>query len=211
MGYRSQVALKTTTEGWILMKKLNDSIEKEEDKPLAYMTVEQTPTGFYKISHTDIKWYDGYSQVENFNLAMDRMTEQDIPFVFIRIGEDVDDIEVRNNWTDDMPDTIETFEPQTDIYDEDAGAYKTIMEDGKEVEYKDLFTPKPTSDTRDIDAKMKGIMFDLFDEYEEYDDIKDALRSLNSEGSVTDSEYDWALEHWDRYLTMWEEIKSHGI
>ena len=38
MGYRSQIALKTTTEGWILLRKLNDRIENEEDKPLAHLT-----------------------------------------------------------------------------------------------------------------------------------------------------------------------------
>lgn len=142
MGYRSQVALKTTTEGWILMKKLNDSVKEKEDKPLFVMTVETTPEGYYKISHPCLKWYDEFPQVQNFNLAMDQMTEQDIPFVFIRIGEDIDDIEMRNNWTDDMPDELSTFEPQTEIYDDSEGNYKTIMEDGKDVEYKDLFTPK---------------------------------------------------------------------
>ena len=141
MGYRSQVALKTTTEGWILMKRLNDKIEKDEDKPLFAMTVEMTPTGYYKISNSDIKWYDSYSNVENFNLAMDQMREQDIPFVFITIGEDYNDISIINNWTSDMPDALETFEVETSIIDEDEGAYKTIMEDGVEKEYKDLFTP----------------------------------------------------------------------
>lgn len=136
MGYRSRIALKTTTEGWILLRRLNNKVEPEHDKPLAHLTVQKTPTGYYKISHPDIKWYEGYSQVENFNEALNLMEEQDIPFVFIRIGEDIDDIEVRNNWTDDIPDTIETFEPQTEIYDEDEGCYEIIMESGE-----DLFTP----------------------------------------------------------------------
>lgn len=144
MGYRSQIALKTTTEGWILLRKLNDRIENEEDKPLAHLTAQKTPTGFYKISHPDIKWYDGFAQVENFNQALAQLEEQNIPFVFIRIGEDIDDIEVRNNWTDDMPDNLETFEPQTEIYDED-DEYETIFESGKDVKYRDLFTPPEKS------------------------------------------------------------------
>ena len=145
MGYRSQIALKTTTEGWILMKKFNDKTKEESDKPLYAMTVEKTPEGFYRISCDDIKWYDGYTNVDNFNECLDKMVEQDIPFVFIEIGEDIDDIVVRNNWTDDMPDNIETFEPHTEIYDED-NEYETIMEDGKEVKYRDLFTPKHPDD-----------------------------------------------------------------
>ena len=30
MGYRSQIALKTTTEGWILLKRFNDKIENPD-------------------------------------------------------------------------------------------------------------------------------------------------------------------------------------
>lgn len=151
MGYCSQIALKTTTEGWILLKRLNNKIEKEEDKPLAYLTAEKTTTGFYKISHPDIKWYDSYTNVKNFNLALSQMEEQGIPFVFIRIGEDIEDIEVRNSWTEDMPDELETFEPQTTVYDEDEGGYETIMEDGVDVKYRDLFTPKDELDSEGSD------------------------------------------------------------
>ena len=128
--------MKTTSEGWILLKRFNDTITEESAKPLAYLNVEKTPTGFYKISHTDIKWYTGFTQVINFYTALAQMEEQNIPFVFIRIGEDIiDDIEVRNNWTEDMPEELETFEPQTTIYDEDEGNYETIIASGK-----DLFT-----------------------------------------------------------------------
>lgn len=127
--------MKTTSEGWILLKRYNDTITEESAKPLAHLNVEKTPTGFYKISHTDIKWYTGFTRVINFYTALAQMEEQNIPFVFIRIGEDIDDIEVRNNWTEDMPDELETFEPQTTIYDEDEGNYETIIASGK-----DLFT-----------------------------------------------------------------------
>lgn len=230
MGYRSNVALKTTTEGWILMKRLNDKIENYEDKPLCAMTVQKTPEGYYKISNESIKWYDGFSNVDNFNLALDKMQENNVPFVFIEIGEDYDDITIRNNWVDDMPDTIEEFDVRTEIVDPDEGDYETIMEDGKDVKYRDLFTPDdpddpddpeecddsdletdtlptPTDDMPVDDEYVKGRMFELFNEYEEYSDIKEALRSLNSEGSITDSEYDIALERWDEYLKEWEENK----
>ena len=56
MGYRSQVYLKTTTEGWLVLKKLNDSIENPEHRPLQHAdNIQKTPTGFYKISFDDIK------------------------------------------------------------------------------------------------------------------------------------------------------------
>lgn len=215
MGYRSNVALKTTTEGWILMKRFNDSIENDEDKPLYAMTVQKTPEGFYKISHPDIKWYDGYGNVDNFNECLDKMSEQDIPFVFIAIGEDYEDIKIRNNWTDDMPDCLEEFDVNREINDPDEGSYEPVV-------IEDLFTPHPDdkpdefSDKEDLvtdelpttlidDTHIKEVMFGLFEEYKYYNDIKEALRSLNSEGAITDEEYDMALEWWDEWLKEWEE------
>ena len=134
MGYRSNVYLKTTTEGWILMKKMNDSIKIPEDKPLAYATVERTESGFYKITFEDLKWYDTYNQVKNFNLVLNQYEDQDIPYSFIRIGEDIDDIECRKNYTDDMPSKIETFEPVVDVNDDEpCSSYEIIISDGKDV------------------------------------------------------------------------------
>lgn len=214
MGYRSQVALKTTTEGWIVLKRMNDKITKEEDKPLYSMTVTKTATGYYRIFNEYIKWYDEYPNVENFNKALDSMEAQDIPFVFIEIGEDYEDIKIRNNWTDDMPDAIEEFDVNREINDPDEGSYEPVV-------IEDLFTPHPDdkpdefSDEKDLvtdelpttpidDTHIKEVMFDLFEEYKYYDGIKEALRSLNSEGDVTDEEYDMALECWDEWLKEWE-------
>ena len=118
MGYRSEVALKTTTEGWIILQQMNKEPVNDYEKPLYGATIERNKAGFYKISFTDVKWYDGYEQVENFNKALDKMKAQNVPYSFIRIGEDVDDIEHYMNWTDDMPDEIGSFEPETTIYDE---------------------------------------------------------------------------------------------
>ena len=69
------------------------------------------------------------------------MRIQDIPYVFIDIGEDTDDITILNNWTSDMPDEIETLDVERRISDEDEGSYEIIMEDGVDKKYKDLFTP----------------------------------------------------------------------
>lgn len=129
MGYRSEVALKTTTEGYILFKMYNDKIKESVDKPLRGMTIERTGSGFYKISHNDIKWYESYKSVENFMDILDKFDEQDIPYSFIRIGEEIDDIEHRVNYTkDDMPDEIATFEPERDINDPEWD-YETVKED----------------------------------------------------------------------------------
>ena len=119
MGYRSQVYLKTTTEGWIVMKKFNDSIDNRDYQPLDGAEVNKTESGFYKISFDDIKWYDSYTSVQNFNKVLRMYDEQDIPYSFIRLGEDTEDIEHKRNYPDDMPYEIECFEPVVDVNDED--------------------------------------------------------------------------------------------
>ena len=119
MGYRSQVYLKTTTEGWVIMKKFNDSIDNRDYQPLDGAEVNKTESGFYKISFCDIKWYDSYEQVQNFNKVLHMYDKQDIPYSFIRLGEDTEDIEHKRNYPDDMPYEIECFEPVVDVNDED--------------------------------------------------------------------------------------------
>ena len=126
MGYYSQVYLKTTTEGWIMMKRFDDSITEISDKPLGGAYVQRTPTGFYKIHFTDVKWYDTYKCVEHFLKMLDRYDECDIPYSFIRIGEVIDDIEHRIGETDDVPYEIESFEPVVDINDENDSMYEYV-------------------------------------------------------------------------------------
>ena len=62
----------------------------------------------------------------NFIEAMGILDEQDIPYKFIRLGEDIDDIEVRENYTDDMPEELLEFNPAVDIYDTSDGSYEII-------------------------------------------------------------------------------------
>lgn len=129
MGYRSQVYLKTTTEGYLVIKKFNDSIEVEDHKPLGGATVQKTASGFYKISFDDVKWYEGtFKDVDNFMEALELLKKQDIPYSFIRLGEETTDIVHDCNWTEDMPYELETFEPVVDVNDEDWSGYTGVDE-----------------------------------------------------------------------------------
>ena len=188
MGYRSDVYLKTTTEGYLIIKRRNDSIEKPEHRPLQYAEeIKRTPAGFYKIWFCDVKWYEStYEEIKQFMSALNDLVEQGIPYSFIRIGEDPTDIEYKVNWTDDVPDEIQTFEPVVDVNDEDWSCYEDITKTEKY-------------------SHVIGVMFDLFDKYEECDDIKEALRHMNSDGEVSDTEYDYAILHWEELLKEWEE------
>lgn len=126
MGYRSQVYLKTTTEGFLVFKQFNDSVTEVDAKPLAYADISKTESGFYKISFDDIKWYDSYTQVQNFNEVLAKLEALEIPFSFIRLGEDTEDIEHKCNWTDDIPDEISSFEPVVDYNDDDFAHYESV-------------------------------------------------------------------------------------
>lgn len=126
MGYRSQVYLKTTTEGFLVIKRFNDSIETKEHQPLYGADVNKTESGFYKISFDDVKWYDSFKEVENFMHTLDLLEEQEIPFSYVRLGEETNDIDHRCNWTDDIPDEISSFEPVVDLNDEDWSGYESV-------------------------------------------------------------------------------------
>lgn len=123
MGYRSDVYLKTTTEGYLIMKRFNDSliVEDKSERPLAYAEISYTPTGFYRIEYKDIKWYDSYPEVQNFNKALDLLRKQDIPYAYIEIGEDPDDITYKCNYSAELetPTEIANFQPVVDITDDD--------------------------------------------------------------------------------------------
>lgn len=93
-----------------------------------------------------MKWYEGtFKDVDNFMKTLELLKAQDIPYSFIRIGEDINDIVHDCNWTDDIPDEISSFEPVVDVNDDDT-VYETIMESGKDVKYRDLFTPPAESE-----------------------------------------------------------------
>lgn len=126
MGYRSQVYLKTTTEGYVMIKKADDEITTEADKPLAWSEVKVTSSGNYKITWDDIKWYDSYPNVQKMNELMNKMDDLDIPYSFIRIGEDSTDVEWKHNYPDDMPWEIESFEPLIDVNDEEWSDYTDV-------------------------------------------------------------------------------------
>lgn len=191
MGYRSQVAVKTTAEGFAVIQQ-RESEQKEPDLRLLKCASEIrcTSKGNYRIDWNWIKWYDSYPEIQYFMASLDKLEELEIPYSFVRIGEDSDDIEHKVNWTDDIPDAIQSLEPVVDINDDEAGDY----------------TPIPAeSDPSEI--HIINIMFDLFDKYEECDDIRDALRSLNSEGEVSEEEYAFAMLNWDDLLNKYEKTK----
>ena len=102
MGYRSDVRIRTTKEGYEIMKEEIDKYlnEKVEDN------LDYTPANLVK--HTDntdidgnvvtmdwnyIKWYDFFPEIMAVINALGILQEKDIDYQFMRVGEDLDDIE----------------------------------------------------------------------------------------------------------------------
>lgn len=191
MGYRSTVAVKTTSEGFAIIQKRESEQPDEDLKLLKYAeSIRVTPAGNYRIDWEWIKWYDEYKEIQYFNESLDLLEEMGIPYSFVRLGEDSNDVEHRCNYVDDMPDAIQSLEPVVDINDDEYGSYEH-------------WTPDEADDMTHI----SDIMFDLFDKYENHDDIKDALRSLCSEGDVSDEEYAFAVLNWDKLLELWTKTR----
>ena len=60
--------------------------------------------------------------------------------------------------------------------------------------------------------RARDIMWPLFDQYEDCYDIRDALRSLASEGEITEEEYDMCQYYWDELLEEWEgDVENEQI
>lgn len=130
MGYYSDVYLKTTTEGYLLLRRFSDSITPVEHRPLQFVdSIYKTPLGFYKIEILSVKWYEGrFPEVDNFMNGLDQLDEAEVPYSYIRIGEELDDIEHRTNYTSDTPDELYRFAPIVEVDDGDTGCYERVEE-----------------------------------------------------------------------------------
>ena len=99
MGYRSEVRIATTREGYDLMCEKVDSLSDGLDRcPL--MGTEQEPEFFDEndgcvvFGWDNVRWYEGMLvDVTNIVKALAELAAQEIPHEFCRIGETWDDIE----------------------------------------------------------------------------------------------------------------------
>jgi hypothetical protein len=101
MGYRSEVVLAVNKE--IMPEFLAHLATNDEAKRLVFsdhchLDQDYEGDGHLLVSWTDIKWYDGYPDVnviEKFTCEMDEDMENCEMFRFVRVGEVYEDIEQR--------------------------------------------------------------------------------------------------------------------
>jgi len=96
MGYRSDVAIAMRKEDYELLKEFDKENENLRDL-LAVATVREKGEAV-SLYWEWLKWYDSFSEVEAIEEFLGKLSDEDKPYKFIRIGEEWDDIEKEENW-----------------------------------------------------------------------------------------------------------------
>lgn len=99
MGYRSDVKLVTTKEGW---KRIKHAVKTASPDWYTWLISDEyivpvcnSKYVLYEIE--DVKWYEQYKEVESFMHSLFMFEHNNIPYNFIRLGEDWGDVEEHNN------------------------------------------------------------------------------------------------------------------
>lgn len=105
MGYRSDCRLRTTKEGYEIMKKEIDKYLKKAKKEkdfdyepknvFEYCEKINIENEIVTADWNYMKWYEDYTEIRAFNNALGILQDKDIDFQFMRIGENLEDIEER--------------------------------------------------------------------------------------------------------------------
>lgn len=127
MGYRSNVQVMTTPEGFEKMQDIIWELAKEknlENDVVLFPEHGQDPELFFDMYDAQedyltfgfdwVKWYENYTGVSLFMDMLSKANEDGIPWQFIRVGEEDNDIEqfASDNFYDNPPAVMST---QVDI------------------------------------------------------------------------------------------------
>ena len=114
MGYRSDVRIRTTKEGYEVMKKFVENYIKEKDLKgtdwnlLEHAEITEAEDSI-TLDWTDLKWYEGINGYEDVDAIMNslyELSEKDIDYQYMRIGEEDDDIEEKWSINNDSFDSF---------------------------------------------------------------------------------------------------------
>lgn len=100
MGYRSEVMISTTEEGYEKLVAMCD--EANVEHPLVSRSVEPEHVehieGCVVFGWEQIEWYDeAFAEVAAVMQAIEELSGEGVPARFVRIGEDAGDIETRGD------------------------------------------------------------------------------------------------------------------
>ena len=94
MGYRSDVAVIITAENKDNFKRYVEELKSMQTGDFADEIKDNGVDGI-RISFSDIKWYRdfGFEEIDEFEEWLDKIEEDGESYHFVRIGEDLDDVE----------------------------------------------------------------------------------------------------------------------
>ena len=99
MGYRSDIAIAMRKEDFELLKEF----DKENQNLVELLEVAEVKEsrGVVVIKWDSLKWYPYFPEVQAINEFLGKLSDEDKPYRFIRIGEDTADTEVEYNYGDE--------------------------------------------------------------------------------------------------------------
>lgn len=99
MSYRSDIAIAMRKEDFELLK----DFDKENKNLMELLEIAEVKEsrGVAVIKWDSLKWYPEFSEVQAINKFLWQLSNEDKPYRFIRIGEDIDDTEIGYNYGDE--------------------------------------------------------------------------------------------------------------
>ena len=106
MGYRSEVAIALTSEAanklFVLQEfcpELKELVNDADEN--SHFDKESIDKGFdAKLYWNHVKWYDSYTEIQQMETFLYNILEDDCDFLFLRIGEETDDMETQGHFWD---------------------------------------------------------------------------------------------------------------
>lgn len=92
MGYRSGFALVLSLRAQQAMYCLLEN-QDAETKKMCYISFLEEDYGDLVLCGDQIKWYPSYNEIQFLEFCMEHFNKKSLPYRFLRIGEDWDDIE----------------------------------------------------------------------------------------------------------------------
>ena len=99
MGYRSEVAIAIRKEDYELLKEF----DKENQNLIELLEIANIKeyNEVICLKWDWLKWYSEFPEVQAIEEFLAKLSDEDKPYKFIRIGEDIDDTEVEYNYGDE--------------------------------------------------------------------------------------------------------------
>lgn len=103
MGYYSTIRIATTEKGFEEMKELSGIYESEYGCVEPFMdnieSMESPHDGDIVLGWDNVKFYEEFPETKHLERVLEEAENKGVPFIFMRIGEEWDDVEYSYSYT----------------------------------------------------------------------------------------------------------------